>query len=128
MTTYGDAFPLTAEIMTWFMGHYMGPEDSPGDPRLSPLRARDLADLAPAVIVTAGFDPLLDQGESYARRLRKAGVEVRYRCEDHLAHAFSAFTGAVPAADMACRAIAALTREAFLREAAAPDASPNEAA
>jgi acetyl esterase/lipase len=114
--------------MAWFMGHYMGPEDSPGDPRLSPLRARDLAALAPAVIVTAGFDPLLDQGESYARRLRKAGVEVRYRCEDHLAHAFTAFTGAVPAADAACRTIAALTREAFMRAAAPTEALPGEAA
>lgn len=128
MTTYGDAFPLTAETMAWFMGHYMGPGDSPGDPRLSPLRARDLAGLAPAVIVTAGFDPLLDQGESYARRLRKAGVPVIYRCEDHLAHAFSAFTGAVPAADAACRTIAALTREAFMRGAAPSEALPGEAA
>jgi acetyl esterase len=87
------------------------------------LRARDLKGLSPAVIVTAGFDPLLDQGESYARRLRKAGVEVSYRCEDHLAHAFTAFTGAVPAADAACRRIATLTREAFARAAASPDAA-----
>ncbi len=65
------------------------------------------------MIATAGFDPLLDQGESYARRLRAAGVRVVYRCYDHLAHAFTAFTGAVPAADAACREIARLVRDGF---------------
>jgi acetyl esterase/lipase len=110
MTTYAEAWPLTRATMEWFMGHYMGPEDSPQDPRLSPLRASDLAGLAPAVIVGAGFDPLLDQGRDYAKALRAAGVPVSYRCYDHLAHAFTAFTGAVPAADAACHEIAAMVR------------------
>ena len=113
MTTYGDAYPLSRATMEWFMGHYLGPSDSPADPRLSPLRAKNLAGLAPAVIATAGFDPLLDQGEAYARRLGEAGVPVTYRCYDNLAHAFTAFTGAVPGADMACREIAGLARAAF---------------
>jgi acetyl esterase len=113
MVSYADAWPLSRAAMTWFMGHYMRPGDSPADPRLSPMRAKDLSGLAPAVIATAGFDPLLDQGEIYARRLREAGVAVTYRCYDALAHAFTAFTGAVPAADAACREIAALTRARF---------------
>jgi acetyl esterase/lipase len=113
MTTYGDAFPLNRATLGWFAGHYMGPGDSPADPRLSPLRATDLSGLAPAVIVTAGFDPLLDQGEAYARRLKEAGVPVIYRCYDSLAHAFTAFTGAVPCADVACREVAGLVREGF---------------
>ena len=113
MTTYADAFPLTRALMDWFMGHYMGPGDSPADPRLSPLRAEDLSGLAPAVVVTAGFDPLLDQGEAYARRLKEAGVPTVYRCYDSLAHGFTAFTGAVPAADVACREVAGLVREGF---------------
>jgi acetyl esterase/lipase len=111
MTTYADAFPLNRATMDWFMGHYMGPGDSPADPRLSPLRAETLAGLAPAVVVTAGFDPLLDQGEAYARRLKEAGVPVIYRCYDGLAHGFTAFTGAVPCADVACREVAGLVRE-----------------
>ncbi len=114
MTTYGNAYPLSRATMEWFMGHYMGSEDSPTNPLLSPGREADLTGLAPAVIATAGFDPLLDQGEDYARRLRLAGVPTVYRCYDHLAHAFTAFTGAVPAADAACREIAGLTREAFV--------------
>jgi acetyl esterase/lipase len=111
MTTYADAWPLNRATLDWFRGHYMGPEDDPADPRLSPLRAKDLSGLAPAVVVSAGFDPLLDQGEAYALRLREAGVPVVYRCYDHLTHAFTAFTGAVPAADIACREIAGLVRE-----------------
>jgi acetyl esterase/lipase len=113
MTTYADSWPLTRATMEWFMGQYMGPGDAPGDPRLSPLRETDLTGLAPAVIATAGFDPLLDQGETYARALKDAGVPTSYRRYDALAHAFTAFTGAVPAADAACREIAILTRQAL---------------
>ena len=114
MITYGEAWPLTAATMHWFMGQYLGPEDAPGDPRLSPLRETDVSGLAPAVIATAGFDPLLDQGEAYAKALRAAGVAVQYRRYDALAHAFTAMTGQVPAADAACREIAALTRRALV--------------
>lgn len=113
MTTYAEAYPLSRPLMDWFMSHYMGPQDNPADPRLSPLAEKELAGLAPAVIVTAGFDPLVDQGEAYARRLKAAGVPIVYRCYDSLAHGFAAFTGAVPSADVACREIAGLVREGF---------------
>jgi acetyl esterase/lipase len=112
MTTYADAYPLSAELLAWFMGHYMGPGDDPADPRLSPIKAADLSGLAPAVIATAGFDPLVDQGEAYARRLRAAGTAVAYRRYDSLAHGFSVFTGMAPGADAACREVAGLVREA----------------
>lgn len=110
MTTYADAYPLSRPTMEWFMGHYLGGAD-PADPRVSPLRSDDLTGLAPALVVTAGFDPLVDQGEAYAKRLRDAGAPVVYRCYDSLAHAFTAFTGVVPAADIACREIAGILRE-----------------
>ncbi|MBP7815793.1 MAG: alpha/beta hydrolase [Phenylobacterium sp.] len=111
MTTYAESFPLSRAMMDWFMGHYMGPEADPADPRLSPIRNADLSGLAPAVVITAGFDPLVDQGEAYAKRLKDAGVPTVYRCYDSLAHGFTAFTGAVPCADVACREIAGLVRE-----------------
>lgn len=111
MTTYADAYPLSRDVMTWFMGHYLGPDDDPADPRLSPIRSADLGGLAPAILVTAGFDPLVDQAEAYARLLKAAGVPVVYRCYDALAHGFTAFTGAIPAADVACREIAGLVRQ-----------------
>jgi acetyl esterase/lipase len=118
MTLYGQSWPLTAADMGWFMGHYLGPEHSPEDPRLSPLRETDLAGLAPAVIACAGFDPLLDQGEAYARGLIAAGGQAVYRCYDSLAHAFTAFIDIVPAARAACRQIAELARETAARESA----------
>jgi acetyl esterase/lipase len=114
MATYAEAWPLSRATMEWFMGQYLGAGDSPGDPRLSPMRARDLRALAPAVIATAGFDPLLDQGETYAKALADAGVSTTYRRYDALAHAFTAMTGVVPAAEAACREIATLTRDAML--------------
>lgn len=113
MTTYADSYPLSRPIMDWFMGHYIGPDADPADPRLSPDKTADLAGLAPAVVITAGFDPLVDQGEAYAKRLVAAGVPTTYRCYDSLAHGFTAFTGAVPAADAACREIARLVRAGF---------------
>lgn len=113
MIVFGDAFPLNTGMMQWFMGHYLGPDHDPASPRLSPLREADLTGLAPAVIATAGFDPLVDQGEAYAKRLKEAGVTVRYRCYDSLTHAFAAFTGAIPAADAACREIAGLVRDLY---------------
>jgi acetyl esterase len=113
MTTYADAYPLSRQTMEWFMSHYLDPNDDPANPRASPIRAAELSGLAPAIIVTAGFDPLVDQGEAYATRLRDAGVPVVYRCYDALAHAFTAFTGAIPAADIACREIAGMVREGF---------------
>ncbi|WP_374573470.1 alpha/beta hydrolase [Phenylobacterium sp.] len=111
MTTYADAYPLSRTMMDWFMGHYMAPDADPADPRLSPVHERDLSGLAPAIVVTAGFDPLVDQGEAYAIALRAAGVPVVYRCYDKLAHGFTAMTGAIPCADVACREVAGLVRE-----------------
>ncbi|HEX6858704.1 MAG TPA: alpha/beta hydrolase [Caulobacteraceae bacterium] len=113
MLTYADAYPLSRPIMDWFMGHYMGPDADPTDVRLSPIKEADLTGLAPAIVVTAGFDPLVDQGECYAKRLKDAGVPVIYRCYDGLAHGFTAFTGAAPAADVACREIAGFVRQAY---------------
>ena len=111
MTTYEHAFPLSRADMDWFLGHYLGPGDDPANTHLSPMREPDLSGLAPAVIVTAGFDPLVDQGEAYARRLREAGTPAVYRCYDNLAHAFTAFAGVIPAADVACSEVAGLVRE-----------------
>jgi acetyl esterase/lipase len=113
MTTFGDAYPLSRDTMNWFMAHYMSPDADPADPRLSPIRTEDLSGLAPAIVATAGFDPLVDQGECYAKRLRDAGVPVVYRCYDSLAHGFTAFTGAIPTADTACREIAGFVRQAY---------------
>ena len=113
MATYAEAFPLNRAMMDWFMGHYLTPDSDPADPRLSPIREDDLSGLAPAIVVTAGFDPLIDQGAAYARALRDAGVATTYRSYDCLCHGFASFTGAVPAANSACHEIAGLVRETY---------------
>ena len=111
MTTYADAYPLSRSLMLWFVGQYLGPDDDPANPKLSPLKASDLSGLAPAIIATAGFDPLVDQGEAYAKRLQEAGAPIAYRCYDNLPHGYTAFIGVAPRAEVACREIAGLVRE-----------------
>lgn len=84
---------LTGEDMKWFEGHYIPEGSDLTDPRLSPLRAEDVSGLPPALIVTAGFDPLRDEGEAYAEKLREAGVPVALRRHEDLIHGFINFTG-----------------------------------
>ncbi len=79
---------LEKRSMEWFYGHYAGPDAAPTDPRLSPLQASSFADLPPALIVTAEFDPLRDEGEAYGRALQAAGVPTITTRYNGLIHAF----------------------------------------
>jgi len=72
-----DRYVLTRAIMHWFFDHYVDPADRT-DPRVAPLRARDLSNLPPATIVTCEFDPLRDEGAAYAAALASAGVDVQH--------------------------------------------------
>jgi len=106
----GTGFGLTAEEIIWFRAQY-APLENWEDPRLSPALAEDLRGLAPALIITAGFDPLRDDGRSYADALTKAGVPVVYRCYDDMIHGFFGM-GVLPEAYAAaieiCRAMGRL--------------------
>lgn len=75
MTTNAEGYFLTAADMVWFWDHFV-PAEHRGDPRAVPARADDLAGLAPALVMTAEYDPLRDEGERYAERLAAAGVPV----------------------------------------------------
>lgn len=93
----GGEFFLSNRDMDFFRSHYLA--DIPRqaeDPRASPLLAGDLTGLPPALIVTAGCDPLRDEGKAYADRLAAAGVPVEYRCFEQTIHAFMSFAGAIP--------------------------------
>jgi acetyl esterase len=83
-----EGYFLTAEDMEWFSGNYVPEGTDPHDPRLSPLRAESLAGLPPAVVLTAEFDPLRDEGEAYAAALAAAGVSVKAHRFDGLIHGF----------------------------------------
>ena len=85
---FGKGFFLTDEEMSWFSGHYLRSKTEREDPRASPILAADLSGLPPAHVVTAGFDPLRDEGEAYVERLREAGVRVTHRRESDLVHGF----------------------------------------
>ncbi|MBX9942731.1 MAG: alpha/beta hydrolase [Reyranella sp.] len=94
----GEGFMLTRAAMEWFRGHYLGGLGDIDDPRASPLRADDLAGLAPALVYTAGFDPLRDDGRAYADRLAAAGVKTIHREFDSLIHGFVGMRGVLQAA------------------------------
>ncbi|MBV9195196.1 MAG: alpha/beta hydrolase [Solirubrobacterales bacterium] len=89
---FEHGFLLVREDMDWFADQYAARADRT-DPRLSVLRADGLAALAPAIVVTAGFDPLRDEGEAYAAALRSAGVPVLVRRFPGLIHGFINLTG-----------------------------------
>ena len=112
---FGDGFFLTRDLMHWFRDHYLNGEGQPDDPRVSPLKAILPASLPPAFVMTAGFDPLLDEGRAYAERLRGASVDVSYRCYPSLIHGFALMTGAVPAAREAMAEAATALRLAFAK-------------
>jgi acetyl esterase len=90
--TYAEGFYLTRAGMDFADENYLVGDEDLSDPRLSPLMG-DPTGVAPAAVVTAGFDPLHDEGEAYADSLREAGVPVEYWCEDGLVHAFANMGG-----------------------------------
>lgn len=79
---------LTRNDMQWFWGHYLASPEDGRQPYASPLRAADVSGLPPAMVATAEYDPLRDEGEAYAARLRQAGVPVALTRYDGLIHAF----------------------------------------
>jgi acetyl esterase len=84
----GEGYLLTADGMEWFISHYLSGGGDAKDPRVSPLYADDVSGTAPAVVITAEFDPLRDEGEAYAERLRDAGVDVELHRFDGQIHGF----------------------------------------
>jgi acetyl esterase len=85
---FGEGFFLTETTLDWFAGHYLAEASQALDARCSPLLAEKLDGIAPAYIATAGFDPLRDDGEEYAQRLRAAGVPAALRRHAGLIHGF----------------------------------------
>jgi acetyl esterase/lipase len=90
LTLFAEGFLLTKADMDWFEAQYLGDSGiEPTDPRVSPLLADTLSGLPPALIATAGFDPLRDEGDRYAAALQEAGTHVDLRSMRSLTHGFA---------------------------------------
>jgi len=109
----GDYF-LSTRDMEWFASLYLNDvRKDVADPRASPLANQDLAGLPPALVVTAGFDPLRDEGRAYADRLAAAGVPVEYRCFESTIHAFLSFAPLIPVGEEGLAFVATRLRSAL---------------
>jgi len=110
---FAEGHLLTLATMRWFAGHYLRGAGDVVDWRASPLRAPDLAQVAPAFILTAGNDPLCDEGMAYAGRLQDAGVAVTRRYIPDQIHGFLNMGRIIRAAEPALDAVAVALKAAF---------------
>jgi acetyl esterase len=112
MDENAEGYFLTKDSMVWFVGHYLGEVD-PKDPTVSPLYADSLAGLPPALVITAEFDPLRDEGEAYGRALEAAGVPVTISRYDGMIHGFASCFDITPRAGEAAGEVARALRNAW---------------
>lgn len=109
----GQGYLLTRDAMEYFRRGYLPDEKDWLDWRASPLLAKSHANLPPALVITAGYDPLLDEGRAYAERLKAAGVRVEYREYADMVHGFILFGGVLDTANAAVAECCAALRGAF---------------
>lgn len=93
---FASGYQLTRADMMWFRKHYLSSDTDRRHPHVSPLLAEDLSGLPPALIITAECDPLRDEGEAYAERLKKAGVAVTLHRYDGMIHPFFSLGSVIP--------------------------------
>ncbi|MBV8652433.1 MAG: alpha/beta hydrolase [Alphaproteobacteria bacterium] len=98
-TLFAEGYGLTRASIAWFIGNYVRSAADVADWRASPLRAPSLEGVAPAYVVTAGFDPLRDEGAAYAERLVEAGVPARHVPFDGMIHGFAGMGRVIDAAN-----------------------------
>lgn len=116
MRANDDPALFNRRSVAWYWSHYLTSPDDGLDPLASPLLAEDLTDLPPALVITAEHDPLRDEGEQYAERLREAGVPVVATRYSGMAHGFFAMSGVVDAANDARAEVAAYLRTHLLTD------------
>ena len=109
----GEGYLLTEKGMHYFRGHYLPNEKDWLDWRASPLLAKSLAKLPPAFVLTAGFDPLVDEGREYAERMRKEGVQVEYKNYADMVHGFITMGRVLDTANAALADCAAALKKAW---------------
>jgi acetyl esterase len=108
-----DGYMLTRDMMKWFWNHYLETKALADDPYVSPLRAKDFGNLPPALVITAEFDPLRDEGEAYAAKLRQAGVNVKTFRYEGMIHGFFRMTSRLDKANEALNEVADGIKRSF---------------
>lgn len=109
----GEGYLLTLKAMEYFQSMYLPDRKDLTDWRASPLLAQSLANLPPAYVITAGYDPLVDEGRAYAERLAKEGVDVAYREYSDMIHGFILFGGVLDTANAAVEECCGKLKNAF---------------
>lgn len=109
-----EGYLLTRDSMKWYWDHYLRNPADASNPCAAPLVAQDLRGLPAALVMTAEFDPLCDEGEAYARRLQAAGVPTRCSRYDGMMHGFFAMPAALDKGKQAIAEASAALREAFV--------------
>ena len=108
-----EGYLLTKNSMVWFWNHYLQSAEDGRNPYASPLQAKDLSGLPPALVITAEYDPLRDEGEAYANRLRQAGVATETKRHDGMIHGFFQMAGVMDQGKQAIEEAAQGLRAAF---------------
>ena len=108
-----DGYLLTRDSMKWYWDQYLGASDDPNHPYAVPSKAGSFRNLPPALVITAEFDPLRDEGEAYAKQLEAAGVPTTCTRYDGMIHGFFGMAGTVDKSGHAIAEAAAAMKEAF---------------
>ncbi|HJN88567.1 MAG: alpha/beta hydrolase [Dehalococcoidia bacterium] len=118
----GEGYGITRDSMKWYWDLYLTEDADASNPYAAPLLANDLSGLPPALVITAEFDPLCDEGEAYAQRLQEAGVAVTYSRYDGMIHGFFGMPAFIDRGRIAVGEASAALKAAFSEKARA--ASP----
>ena len=108
-----DGYFLTRDSIVWFWNHYSNSEEDAHNPMMAPIYAKDFHNLPPALVITAEYDPLRDEGEMYAAKLQEAGVPVTSTRYNGMIHGFFTMAGIMDQSKVAIAEAAAALRGAF---------------
>ena len=114
----GQGYVLTADTVAYFRGHYMPDPTQWPEWRASPLLAADHSRLPPALVLTAGYDPLVDEGRAYADKLSAAGTPCQYVCFERQIHGFVPMSRLIDEARTAVALCCAVLKESLFKSAA----------